>query len=165
MTFEEIVKEITQEFPKFKIVVKDTSKFMWALYYGLLMFWWCPTYMTNFTTVVGTTVYMPKDLIGTDRAADVLRHERVHMRDFAKWTVLYLISYVMLPIGPSGRAYWELRGYKETMQAYFDRYHKIDDNIIEFIADQFTGPKYLYMMPFPKFIHKTLNGYRNEITG
>lgn len=164
MNYNEVYKEIKAEFPGFDVVVKSASKFMWFLYYCGLMRFWCPTYMTNFTTVFGQTVYMPEYLIGSDSGADVLRHERVHMRDSVKWTVWYWITYVMLPIGPSGRAYWELRGYKETMRCYYERNGNIPDSIIEFVAGQFTTSKYLWMWPFESHIHKILNRYRDEIT-
>jgi hypothetical protein len=164
LTYDKIVFELKVEFPKFKIVQKDKSWLMWFQYYAMLMFLWNKVYMTDFITVFGNTVYMPLSFIGTKDGADVLRHERVHMRDSRGWMKIpYCISYIMLPIGPSGRAYWEFRAYVETMQACYDRYGFIPDDFIDFITDIFTGPKYLFMFPFPKTIRKWLLEARTKI--
>jgi hypothetical protein len=119
--------------------------------------------MESFTVVFGTTVYMPRWMIGTDNGADILRHEAVHMRDSKKYHAFYLLSYIMLPIGPSGRAFWEYRGYCESMKAYYERHKEIPDWLIEFYVSQFTTSSYLWMFPFPKVVRHWFWKYRQKL--
>lgn len=164
ITFDQIIKELQAEFPSFKLVKKHESKFMAFLFTVMLMKYWCPEYMTRFTTVFRCTVYMPEQFIGTDAGADILRHERVHMRDSRGWRILYYgPMYCILPIGPSGRAYWEFRGYKESMRAYYERWGIIPNSAIDFWCSNFTGSNYLYMMPFESVVRKWFIKAKEEI--
>jgi hypothetical protein len=161
MTWDEVIVLLRSEFPKLKIIPKSESKLMKLL--ALVMFW-NPSFMDAFTVVFGNNVYMPQRIIGTDQGADILRHEAVHMRDSKKYHIFYALSYIILPIGPSGRAFWEFRGYKESMRAEYERYGRVFDQSIDFWVSQFTGPNYLFMFPFPKTVRKWFEKAREEIT-
>jgi len=154
MNWVQVVEKLEAEFPDFKVVVKDESKLMRL--FGALLKWFNPEFMERFTTTLGYTIYVPKNIIGTEGGADILLHEAVHLRDSKKWKLLYYLSYVILPIGPSFRAIWELRAYTESMQIEYNKFGYVTDNTIDFIASQFTGPGYLFMFPFPKTIDRIL---------
>ncbi len=168
--FEAIVIETKREFPHFHLIVKDDSKFMKFLFTIALMRFWCPDYMKSYTTVMSSPlghawVFMPLYLIGTDSGWGVMRHERVHMRDsrgFFKW-FWFVFTYAMLPIGPSGRAYWEFKGYKESMQVLFEQYGNVTEANVDWFAKHFTDSSYLFMFPFKKTIRKLFMKAREEI--
>src|SRR5688500_17636861 len=73
-----------------------------------------PEFMTRFTTVVGSTVYLPQpvDQLPREVLAGILAHELVHQIDQRRWGPLFYLSYgVALPTGRTMRAVWERRAY------------------------------------------------------
>lgn len=165
--FDTYVEKIKKEFPKFEVVPKQDSKLMKFIYTFTLMRFWNPQFMGYFITTMFGKVYMPKQFIGAPIMVDVLRHELVHLRDMKKYPVLFELTYILfpLPIIFTLRAYWEYRGYCESILANNDRYGYISVNSIEFFVEQFTGPNYLWMCPFPKFVRKKFYefAYKNNI--
>lgn len=161
--FDRIVDEIRAEFPRVRIVPKHESRLMRLAFNLGLMRLWCPRFMETYTTVFGSTIAMPAWLIGTTSGARVLRHERVHLRDARSWPVLFHLSYVLLPIGPSFRALWELRAYRETLRCELEATGRISDGTLAFVASQFTGSSYLWMWPFPGHIRSLLARMRDEL--
>ncbi|MEE2785877.1 MAG: hypothetical protein VX589_00960, partial [Myxococcota bacterium] len=94
----------------------------------------------------------------------ILRHEAVHLRDMQRFPMLFHVSYLLLlPIGPSMRAWWEWRAYRETLQVQAELYGVISDADLERIAGRFTGPDYGFMWPFPAHIRKCLARVRHQI--
>ena len=77
----DIVADITKEFPKFEVLEKQNSRLMKFVYVVTLMRFWNPYFMTAYVTTMFGKVYMPRNLIGTLTAYEVLRHELVHLRD------------------------------------------------------------------------------------
>jgi hypothetical protein len=156
LKYNELVINISKEFPRFKVVPKDESFFMRALYAVTLMTFWNKSFMTNYITAVFGKVYMPRRLIGTAIGYDVLRHELVHLRDARRWPVLFELSYLFfpLPFVFTMRAYWEYRGYCESMIAERDRYGYINKAVIEYYISLFSSSEYLWMFPFPNFLRK-----------
>jgi hypothetical protein len=152
---------LKKEFPKFRVVIKDESKLMKFFAFFLNPF--NPRFMDQFTVTLGQTIYMPRWMVGKDFAVEVLRHEAVHIRDSKKWGLLYYISYCILPIGPSFRAYWEFRGYSESIKVEFEQKGFVSSQSMEFFAKQFTGPNYLFMFPFPKTIRKMLGRVKSKV--
>jgi hypothetical protein len=161
MNWTETLVKLQAEFPKFKVVVKEESKLMRFFNFFLSPF--NPSFMSTYTVTLGQTIYMPKWMIGKDYMVEVLRHEAVHIRDSKKWGPLYYISYCILPIGPAFRAYWELRGYTESMQCEYDQYGYVPEKSIKFYASQFTSSNYLWMFPFPKTIEKMLRSRADKM--
>lgn len=112
------------------------------------------------------TIYMDKPLVGTQRGAEVLHHEIVHVRDQHRWSILFFLSYLLvLPIGPSFKAFWEWRAYKEDLRWIHEHpvdnqdYQKyLEDYYCQWVAEQFCSPLYLWMWPFKdKMYNKARN--------
>lgn len=152
--FDSYVKKIQEEFPNFRVIPKDESLIMKAIYYITFMKFWNPHFMKNYITTMQGKVYMPRHLIGSPLMVDVLRHELVHLRDMKKYPILFELSYVLfpLPVIFTMRAFWEFRGYCESIRAINDRYGWVSEYYIDFFVEQFTGSSYLWMCPFPKFV-------------
>jgi hypothetical protein len=107
-----IIQLVRREIPGLRLVVKadDPRLRRAAPALDRLM----PGFMTRFTTVVGSTVYLPRpvDQIPRDVLAEILAHELVHQLDQRRWGVMFYVSYgVALPAGRSMRAVWERRAY------------------------------------------------------
>ena len=150
----DLVNKIEEDIPGFRVVPKTNSNLMWACYYITLMRFWNPHFMTHYITTAFGKVYMPADLIGTAIGADVLRHEWVHLRDARRWNILFYLSYLLFPLPAvfTMRAYWEFRGYCESIRAERDRYGVVYSESLHYYVSLFTGPAYLWMCPFPKFV-------------
>lgn len=152
--FDDYVQKVKQEFPKFEIIVKEESKLMKLIYNITLMRFWNPLFMSYFITVMFGKVYMPRQFIGIPASVDILRHEVVHLRDMKKFPILFELSYILfpLPIIFTMRAFWEFRGYCESIRAIYDRYGYVSEKSIDFFVEQFTSSSYLWMYPFPKTV-------------
>lgn len=142
-----LAARIREEFPRFRLVAKERSEFMRALYRFGLMGVWNPAFMDGYTTTIGYAVYMPSrmraDGVG---GVDVLRHERVHLEQFRRHPFWFPVSYLLLPPAlVTMRARWELEAYVESMRAELDRTGGVSDETIDHIAARFTGPDYLFM--------------------
>ncbi|MFT4621552.1 MAG: hypothetical protein ACI8PZ_000204 [Myxococcota bacterium] len=74
-----------------------------------------PTFATEYTTVIGRTIYLPDGAAPTprDRLAITLAHELVHMLDMAEHGISFYATYLVAPAPfmRTKRAYWERRGY------------------------------------------------------
>ena len=154
LKFMNFVDEIKAEFPKFELVKKEDSKFMKFLYAVTLMRFWNPYFREDYITTIFGKIYMPARLIGTGVGYDILRHERVHLRDARRFPVLFELSYILFPLPAvfTMRAYWEYRGYCESLLAEYDRYGYVSHGAIEYYVSLFAGPQYLWMCPFPDFM-------------
>lgn len=152
----DFVDEIKREFPKFEVIEKQNSKLMKFVYVVTLMRFWNPAFMNAYITTMFGKVYMPRNLIGTLTGYEVLRHERVHLRDAARFPVLFELSYIFfpLPIVFTMRAYWEYRAYCESLLVESEMFDCVYKESIDFYVDQFTGKYYLWMCPFESLIRK-----------
>jgi hypothetical protein len=150
MTYDEYVADMKREFPRLKIGPIHTHWF-----FGIL---WKMGWRMGGVTLYDT-ILLTYEIIGTQRAVEVLKHERVHMRDDHAWHIFYLLSYfLVLPVGPSFKAFWEWRGYRESIRSIWEgeyppeyRQYLLDWNA-EWIANQFCGASYLWMWPFRKMV-------------
>jgi hypothetical protein len=127
---------------KYRVVLKRDSKFMKFISY--LLFWQSKTFMENYYTTIGRTVYTPVDEV----SEHVLEHELIHVHDYQGAPVLFMFSYLfLLPAVWTWRSKWERRAYAWQMQRlqYFD---------VEWVKSQFCSAAYLWMWPFPKKIEK-----------
>lgn len=95
------LEEVIHKFqPKARIVWKNDSNFMKALYYVSFMFLWNPKFMTSYITVVGSTVYVPRETWLNRPEIINLRtliHEGAHMYDNKKnplWQLGYFFPQV-----------------------------------------------------------------------
>ncbi len=113
-------------------------------------------------------IYFPSrhwyDCTATFDLYALLRHEAVHLRDARRFPVLFELSYVLaLPVGITARAWWEWRGYTETLRVWAEVKGEIPDWLIEQIIERFTGPDYLYMWPFPRQLRRALRRQRDTL--
>ncbi len=125
-------------------------------------------YLTHYTTVWFGRVCFPSRAWCCEQGPDALyvtlRHEAVHLRDARRLPVLFELSYLFaLPAVFTARAWWEWRGYAETLRAVHELRGTIPDTLLDHVALQFTGPAYLYMCPFPGFVRRRLTRLRDEI--
>ena len=161
----QLVREITEEFPSFRIVSKDQSRFsrLIDVLLRLVTLGGQNQYLTHYHTVIGNTLYVP---LSWGSASDVdrailLRHERVHLRQRRRFgnvlmTFLYLVPF--FPIGLAyGRARLEWEAYAETLRATAElcglqavRASTLRDKIV----GRFTGSAYGWMWPFQRQVNR-----------
>lgn len=151
----DLIAEIRREFPDFELIQKSRSGFMKLLNVLLLVitFGQMRTFMTAFTTTIGCKVYIPDNWTESPWKirAEVLRHERVHMRQKKKWGFLFYIAYLFLPV-PVLWAYcrtkFEMEAYEESMRARIEYYGLgvlMGDATKQWFVGQFTGASYFWM--------------------
>ena len=154
---------IRAEFPAFRIVRKEGDPFSeWVgRILRVLTFGAQSAYVTRYHTVLGNTLYVPRswdECSAIDRAV-VLRHERIHLRQFRRYTrvgmsLLYLIP--ILPMGLAwGRARLEWEAYRETIRATAELRGieaARDPELERGIVRQFSSGAYGWMWPFPKTV-------------
>jgi hypothetical protein len=143
----ELAEKLGDEFPRFRLVAKEESGFMRRLYRLGLMRFWNRRFLDVYTTTIGYTVYMPasvrRDPVGGVR---VLRHERIHILQFQRHPIWFPLSYLLvLPLGITWRARWEMEAYVESMRVEMEETGAIADHTLDFIQERFTGPDYLFM--------------------
>jgi hypothetical protein len=101
-------------------------------------------------------VFIPEEDWYTRSGYITLRHELVHARDQKKWSpILFGLTYYVLPLPFvfAGRAFWEWRGYRETIRAEFEATGAVRPYTIDRIVRAFCGPApYAWMFPFPKVV-------------
>lgn len=170
-----------------KIKYKNESKLMKFL--GLFLFF-NNKFMTNYTTVVGKTVYFPDEAWvdrNRERAARVLCHELVHITDedrigaftfrmtylFPQWlSVFSLFAFLvgpvalifllfLAPLPAPFRAFWEMRGYAMTDAVHYRATGKFAN--ISWLTSQFTTNKYYFMWPFEKSLIAEIKSNRQMI--
>ena len=158
------VMRLSQRWRRFKVVEKRASRLMRVI--GWLLTPVNPTFLESYVTTIGFTVYMGADLIGTHRGYRVLRHEAVHVAQYARWRWLFSLSYLFaFPTVLTMRAYWELQAYAEDIRVRHEERGVVDDAFLEWIAGQFTDSSYLWMLPFPKWVMRVLKRARARVEG
>lgn len=124
------------------------------------------TYLTQYVTTLGHTVYVPDDFEDWSprRACEILRHEAVHVAQFERlgWPLMVLL-YGLLPL-PLGLAWFRARleweAYTETLRAVAElegieaaRSPALRAEILR----RFTGPDYGWMWPFPRTVGRWID--------
>jgi hypothetical protein len=82
MSFQDLVTAAQKYFPDLQIKYKDQSWFMKLI--GKLIYFFNKSFMTSYTTTIGSTVYFPTESFVKVRpvsAAVVLLHELIHVYD------------------------------------------------------------------------------------
>lgn len=151
--------EMKAEFPRFRVVKKDDDRLSHLIdrFLRVITFGGQREYLTRYYTVIGDTLYVPIGFDGYDprNVVITLRHERVHLRQRRRYTMLGMtLIYLLLPF-PLGLAYGRARieweAYTETLRATRDlrgRAALSDPALKERIVSQFTSPAYGWMWPF-----------------
>ncbi len=154
-------EEMQREIGALRIVHKENdalSKLV-DLFLRVVTFGQMSTYLTQYTTVMGHTIYVPTAWEGrsdTERYV-TLRHEAVHFRQMKRYGMIGMGLLYGLPIFPIGlawgRARIEWEAYAETLRAIAEvegvdaaRHPKLRAHIVK----QFTSAAYGWMWPFPK---------------
>jgi len=79
------------------------------------------------------------------------------------WALLFLLFILVLaPMPAPWRKKWELEGYTQTMLARYEETGDVTEDLIEFVARQFTSSAYYYMWPF-KSIYEDLYAAADKI--
>lgn len=160
-----LLAELAAEFPGFRIVVKPTSRMQRVLHKALvaLTLGRNRAYLDGYHTTIGQRVYVTADwdALGRDHRYLVLRHERVHLRQFRRYTLVGMaLLYLLVPL-PFGLAYFRARfereAYEETIRGAAELHgadHVRGAPFRDHILDQFTGPSYGWMWPFRRSLER-----------
>ena len=157
--YQQLLVEIRAEIPGFRVIKKSQSPLHRAIHTALIAitFGRMRGYLSDYQTTIRKTVYVTDDWddLDSDQRYVTMRHERIHLRQFRRFTtpvmaVLYLL--VPLPMGMSYfRAHFEKAAYAESIRAaaeLWGRGHVESESYRERLIGQFTGPAYGWMWPF-----------------
>jgi len=165
-----------EEFPHFRLIRKDESRFQRALHLALITitFGRMRAYLNGYHTTIGQRVYVTSDWEqrDPDQRYLTLCHERVHMRQFRRYTFLGMtLLYLLAPL-PMGAAYFRARferqAYEETIRATAKLYghdHVAAPAFRARIIEQFTGPSYGWMWPFKKQLERWYDSVLDALHG
>ncbi|HWM87335.1 MAG TPA: hypothetical protein VNO33_15895 [Kofleriaceae bacterium] len=164
-----LLAEMSIEFPGFRVIPKSTSRSQRVLHWLLVAFTLGQnrSYLDGYHTTIGRRVYVTGNWEATSRDHRylVLRHERVHLRQFQRYTLVGMaFLYLMVPL-PLGLAYFRARfereAYAETIRGSAELYgpaHVRERGFREHILEQFTGPSYGWMWPFRGSLERWYDG-------
>jgi hypothetical protein len=161
--YEQLLEEIREEFPGFRLVRKTDAWTQKAIH-GLLRvltFGAQSAYLDHYQTTIRRTVYVTADWETTSYAQRyiTMRHEREHLRQFRRYGLpLMALLYIFgpLPVGLSWfRAHFEKQGYAESIRAAAE-VHGIDyvrdPAYREYVVKQFVSGSYGWMWPFRRSV-------------
>ena len=183
--FELLYQELNKLHPV-KIRFKDESPFMQVL--NLFVMGFCPTFLSEYTTVIGNMIYFPnRHYIDAkpESAMRTLAHEMVHVMDMSKWSpVLFNLSYLfpqilavgvfsfpwlgwwallfllfLLPIPAPFRAYFEARAYAIDVLTSNPEYTK---ETLYHSASHFSSWNYYKMYPYPEEAREKITHWVKE---
>lgn len=156
---------LRREFPTLRLVSKtqDRGSKQIDRFLKLITFGSQSEYLSSYTTTLGSTLYLPAcwDQLSQASRYLILRHEAVHLRQFRRYgflgmALLYLIP--ILPLGLAlGRARLEWAAYRETILATAEVHGlaaAANPALRRTIVEQFVGPAYGWMWPFPQQVHR-----------
>jgi hypothetical protein len=152
--------QLRAEFPALRLVHKEHDPFSRLVdrLLKLVTFGAQREYLTRYTTVLGSTIYVPTSW-GERGDADryiTLRHEAVHLRQALRMGRVVMALVYALPIFPIGLAYGRARieweAYADTLRAIAEVHglaYARSPAVADHIVKQFTSAAYLWMWPFP----------------
>ena len=113
------------------------------------------TFMQNFVTTLGYTVYVPNTWESWDdsQRAIILSHEAVHMGQRVKYgMILFALMYtIILPSIFTYRSKFEMEAYTVSIQLTYQVTQDMDymeNDFKDFIVTQFVSANYFWMNPF-----------------
>ncbi|MBX3246529.1 MAG: hypothetical protein KF901_05040 [Myxococcales bacterium] len=163
-------------FPRLRVVHKERDAFSALVHRALLVvtFGAQRRYLDDYVTTIGQTLYLPRgwDTRSAKSRYVTLRHEAVHLRQFARLgllgaSLLYLLP--VLPLGLAwGRARLEWEAYAETFRATAEVHGREAAHapaLRAHVRRQFTSGAYGWMWPFPQVVDRWIDGVLAEIDG
>ncbi|MCP4446421.1 MAG: hypothetical protein GY811_13910 [Myxococcales bacterium] len=163
--YEGLLVELKEEFPRFRLIHKRQSGFQKLIHRALvaITFGQMKTYLSQYHTTLGQRIYVPDhwEESSEDSRYVTLCHERIHMRQFRKFTwpgmtLLYLL--VPLPMGLAYfRARFEMEAYAESVRAAAEVWgpdYVRDADYRDHVLSQFMGASYGWMWPFRKRLER-----------
>ncbi len=160
--------QLLDELPGFAIGYKDEDRLQQLI--GRLVRPFNATYLTDYTTVLFGVVWFPsrawRAQMGPRVIYEILRHEAVHLRDARRFPVFFHVSYLLLPLPAvlTMRAWWEWRGYTETLRVVQQLDGFIPDSLLNHVEQRFVGSDYLFMWPFRRHIRGRLAALRRRLS-
>lgn len=157
------LSELTEEFPRFRILKKRHSVLQRAIHLALAVvtLGGQRVYLTRYHTVLFGTLWVPDawDAMSDNDKYILLRHERVHLRQRARMGDALMAFVYLVPFFPLflayGRARLEWEAYVETLRATAEVYGvKEAEALRAHIKQRFVGPDYGWMWPFPRAIDR-----------
>lgn len=154
----DLLLEVKEEFPEFRITKRVQSKLMkfFDAILKIISLGKISNFMNGFVTTIGNTVYVPDawETWSSSRKAIVLRHERVHMRQAREMgKVKFFFLYLFFPL-PAIFAFYrtklEKEAYEESLKAYYEYYGLkfFTSTLREEIIKNFTTSSYFWMWPW-----------------
>lgn len=186
--FHNLEAAIKEKVPGFKIKFKDESILMKII--EKLMFF--NKDFKNYTITIGKTVYFQSRKLLEENIEEyfyILSHEAVHVFDYIKHPILFIIGYLFpqiftilaffgifnpyfllailfaAPIPAPYRTWAELRGYKMSCKVRFwDGWspEKIESRIKNRYVNAFIKSAYYFMFPFKSYIISKLLKYKEQ---
>jgi hypothetical protein len=172
--YQALLDDIRREFPRFRVVDKRDSRLHRAIdrLLRIVTFGQMRSYLEGYQTTIGMRVYVTSDWAtrSDEQRYVTMRHERVHLRQFARWsTPLMGLCYVLLPL-PAGlaffRAHWEKAAYAESIRAAAEVWglaHVEDPRYRNHVIAQFTTASYGWMWPFPQHMQRWYDGVLAQV--
>lgn len=178
MSYAELQQQVTREFPSYREVrkvdswlMKAIDRCLWVITLGRMR-----SFMQDFITTLGTTVYVPESwgsMLEHEKMI-ILRHERVHMRQRARYGgLLFSLAYLFFPL-PCVFAYarmkFEQEAYAEGLKATVELL-VMGDQIIqtrewrERHIGYFTQASYFWTWPWRRCIEKWYDHAVKEALG
>jgi len=143
---------------KIKLVHKKNSKLMRLI--GWLTKSFNPTFMDEYTTTIGRTIYLPSKWDNWSKVKQIviLCHEKTHINQYKKCRLWFVLSYLFLPL-PMFFSYFRCKYEAEAYTINIKHGVSIDD-----VVEELHGPRYLYAgygfgkKRLKKWIEKELKG-------
>jgi hypothetical protein len=164
-----LLDEIRAEFPRFRLVRKDLSLLQRSIHHALAVvtLGGQRRYLDGYVTTLGQRVYVPAgwEAFPVEERWATLRHERVHLRQFRRYTFVGMaLVYLLFPL-PLGLAWGRMRmereAYEETIRAMAEvrgRGHVCSAAFRAHIVGQFTSGAYGWMWPFRGAMERWYDG-------
>lgn len=172
--YDRLLAEMSEEFPRFRIIPKSESALQKLIHQALvvLTLGQMREYLSGYQTTLGQRIYTTPNWERRSRADRyaVLCHERIHMRQFRRYTwpgmtLLYLL--VPLPMGLAYfRARFEMEAYAESIRAAAELHgvaHVREASFRDHILKQFTSASYGWMWPFPGYMARWYQGQLDQL--